>query len=140
MWGSADCLTACLASIFELDLDAVPGRSVDGWLDEARRWVFEQWGLHLETFAASQSGERLSRQTWRPQGYSILITTSGGPGLGLAPHAVVAVDGSIVHNPDRRLELEDPVAEWWCLFLPGRAAFERFLFRTQHEETTHDRA
>jgi hypothetical protein len=127
MWGGADCLTACLASIFELGIDDVPVRSIDGWLDEAQRWVHELWGLHLETFSASERGQRLSRQTWRPSGYSILITTTGGPGLGGPPHAVVAVDGELAFNPDPRIVLEDPVVEWWGVFLLSRGAFERFL-------------
>jgi hypothetical protein len=32
------------------------------------------------------------------------------------------------------MALDDPVVAWWGLFLPGRAAFERFLSRAQHEE------
>jgi hypothetical protein len=134
MWGSADCLTACLASIFELGIDEVPVRAVDGWLEEAQRWVLARWGLHLETFAASQPGDRLSRQTWRPGGYTMLITTTDSPALGGLPHAVVALDGMIVHNPDSRIELENPVVQWWGVFLLGHAAFERFLSREQHEE------
>jgi hypothetical protein len=134
MWGSADCLTACLASIFELAIDAVPVRAMDGWLEEARRWVLERWGFHFETLAASQPGDHLSRQTWLPDGYSILITMADGLGVDGTPHAVVALDGVIVHNPDPRLELDDPVIAWWGIFLPSRAVFERFLSREQHEE------
>lgn len=132
MWGSADCLTACLASIFELELDDVPVRSMDGWLEEARAWVLTRWDLHLETFAASHPGERLSRQLWKPSGYSILITMVGGLGLGDLTHAVVALDGAVVHNPDPRLPSEDPIAAWWGLFLPSQASFAQFLAR--HEE------
>jgi hypothetical protein len=134
MWGSADCLTACLASIFELSTDAVPVRDAEGWLIEAQGWIRARWDLLFETFAASQPGEPLSRQRWRPGGYSILIIATDGPGFGSASHAVVALDGIIVHNPDPRMELDDPVVAWWGLFLPGRAAFERFLSRAQHEE------
>ena len=83
-----DCFTACVASILELPIAAVPAfvRWGDAWLDCFDRWL---GGLGLS--ATHHAG------TNPPPGYSI----AGGPSLRFAgrTHSCVALDGVVVHDP-----------------------------------------
>ena len=86
---SHTCLSACVASIFELPLDAVP-RFVDGgerWFEDLRTWL-DPLGL-----SAVVIGHRVEGPTI--EGFSLLVgkTRSG------LDHAVVCADGEVVWDP-----------------------------------------
>ena len=118
--GAANCLQACLASILELPLDAVPdfvnGYDGDGheWLDRCYAWLRERgWECQafkptLQDAAAVPDDMHFpwDRVTWWPEGYSIAQGVSR-PGMPCAisaaertvEHVCVALDGKVVHDP-----------------------------------------
>lgn len=83
---NGDCMAACIASLLELDLDAMPNPHTASWWDDWQAWL-KQRGLYL---VEATGGD------WTPPGYAILVGTSP---RGDWQHAVVALDGEIVHDP-----------------------------------------
>jgi hypothetical protein len=84
----ANCFAACVASILEVSIEAVPNFDGDDWYQRWNAWLRPR-GLALLTWPASEGG-------WRPEGYSILGAESP---RGDWAHAVVCLDGEIVHDP-----------------------------------------
>ena len=84
-----DCMAACVASILDLPLDAVPNPQGEdsAWFLE---WVafLAPYNLSILTF--------LDGGDWIPRGYSILC---GKSPRGDWNHAVVCFDGEMVHDP-----------------------------------------
>ena len=115
-----NCHSACIASILEVPLEAMPQPTVnemtdcEGWAlyqERLRRDFLHPRGLHEFTFGvcAADTGEVV-----RPPGYSILGALSPRTG-GL--HSVVALDGEIVWDPHPQREMG--VGEWhdWTVFV-----------------------
>jgi len=88
-----DCFRACVASVFELPLDAVPnfcGDHREQWFDACRRW------LHARGFDAVLLVPEILEQSPPPQGVCIV---SGKSPRGDWLHSVVYVDGKPAHDP-----------------------------------------
>jgi len=113
-----NCLAACVASILELPLIAVPnfmaftGPKRDAWWDAfdiflRSRALVRQYRGHLDEAAP-------------PAGYAIL---SGQSPRGPFLHSVVALDGEMVHDPhpsrDGLLTRQDWI--WWVPMEPAPA-------------------
>jgi hypothetical protein len=99
-----NCFAAAAASILEVGIDDVPQTRGDGWLEEWRDWLKDR-GLSIEWYAAT--GHRA------PRGYSILTVK----GVCEGGHAVVCLDGRIVHDP-KDGNLERSPLSWlhWYVF------------------------
>lgn len=113
-----NCHAACIASILEVPLEAVPQPTVmemadfEGWacyLERVRREFLHPRNLHDMTFGVRDGLGQLVR----PLGYSILCAASPRTG---GAHAVVALDGAIVFDPHPRREMG--LGEWhdWTIF------------------------
>ena len=111
-----DCFRACIASIFELPIEALPNPqdpelaetpmgSAAGWWIEWQSWLAKR-NLTMYTWEHTPGG-------WIPQGYALLAADSPrGPWL----HSVVCHDGKIVWDPSPYRE--QGVGEWreWTVF------------------------
>lgn len=84
-----NCLAACLASIFEIRLDAVPFFGTDDkWFDRFSDWMityFQLYPIDIEV-----------PSVFVPKGYHLINGLSRN---GDYWHAVVGKDGEIVHDP-----------------------------------------
>jgi hypothetical protein len=82
-----NCLRACLASILEIDIEAMPHFEEKGeyWFTDLRRWMRKFNGKTVHVFPG----------TFKPEGYCLAA--------GMSPrniyHCVVCLDGEIVHDP-----------------------------------------
>lgn len=97
-WPDGNCLMACVASVMELPLEACPDLgSADGEEGHA------DWGI-MRAFAQDRGYALCWWDGRPPAGYSIvsLMQPNG------IPHACVALDGTIVHNPVQGAPLEFP--------------------------------
>jgi hypothetical protein len=109
-----NCYAACLASIFEVPLEAVPqptpatyANNCGGWLEyqaEIDAWLRGR-NLFEVGFPAGDNG-------WFPKGYAIAQFESPRiPGLG---HAVVTLDGEIVWDPHpERAQEHGRITHWY---------------------------
>jgi hypothetical protein len=125
-----NCFAACLASLFEVPLDEVPGFVEDAsWWYQATDWVRDRLGFELVALSPSTSRARLSQQAWTPIGYAIL-SCGRGPSPLTNPHAVLTLDGVIIHNPEASIyPVADPVVLKWFILTPTRATFDAALAR-----------
>ena len=105
-----NCLQACIASLFELDLEEVPHFVLESdWVGALDSWL-KQYDLQtidvdLE-YMKQQGGD-----TWKALGYHLICGKSSR-----ADHAVVGYNGKMVHDPHPDgggLETEDV----WTLFV-----------------------
>lgn len=112
-WPSGNCLMASLASILEVPLDTLPDLYDEGCRrgDPEAWW----WGIFLETAREHGYGiEEGEPGGWRfptpPQGYCIAS-------LATEPrHAVVALDGELVHDPHPlQIGRGQKVEHWYAL-------------------------
>jgi hypothetical protein len=107
-----NCYAACIASIFEVSIDEVPSPIGDEGLT---RWSDYEARLQDQFFASRGIYTVLSTvaKDWTPPGYTILSAISP---RGDYEHAVVCLDGIIVHDPHPRRDMG--VGEWktWILF------------------------
>jgi hypothetical protein len=89
-----NCHAACLASIFEIELDSIPSFGRDSyWFDRFVEWCqyeFDLTPIDIEI-------EHLKSATWwKPLGFCII----NGPSVnGDFWHSVVGWNGEIVHDP-----------------------------------------
>ena len=103
-----NCENACLASIFELNIDDIPKFSLKS--DEA-------WNRDLDKWLRSRDLYRIiikNNYLWVPSGYSIGVVSS----CAQYSHAVVCKDGKIVWDPSFDQDSYDkPILEWeiFCL-------------------------
>lgn len=81
-----NCMAACVASLLELPLDAVPNPHTTTWWDDWQAWLKER-GLYLVEATGAD---------WTPPGFAILVGTSP---RGPWQHACVTYNGEIVHDP-----------------------------------------
>lgn len=94
-----DCLRACVASILELDPNGLPNFA-DEWPHSWLEWAGDRYEL-IEHKAA-------------PSGWSIAVGVS--PRDPQITHGVVALDGTIVHDPHpSRAGLTSAVQYWWTI-------------------------
>lgn len=85
-----NCFPACIASIFELHLEAVPDIK-PGSPEWTQDWAKFLGGMGLYMLEVASNDPN-----WKPVGYTIgIVGTQTG-----TPHAVVCLDGAVVHNPD----------------------------------------
>jgi hypothetical protein len=86
-----NCTAACLASLLELALEDVPDFRDDSDNARLNAWLAPR-GLYAITLRGPQmvDGER-----WEPAGLHML----GGASVG-GPHHVIALGGTIVHDPN----------------------------------------
>lgn len=113
-----NCHAACIASILEVPLDAVPQPTVaeladfegwEGYLVRLRRDLLHPRNLHDIVIGVRDGLGNMVR----PPGYSILCAVSPRTG---GFHAVVALNGEIVFDPHPQREMG--VGEWsdWTIF------------------------
>ncbi len=92
--GAGNCLQACLASVLELPLDAVPDFVASGanpdWFEDLRRWLHARAGL--DALLLRLDG---ARSFTKPAG--LFIAT--GPTAQFGLHSVVCEDDRVVHDP-----------------------------------------
>jgi hypothetical protein len=125
-----NCFAACIASLLEVDIAEVPAFEGPRWCEDASAWLQDRSGFSLVSVAPMAGGlwgpssdYPLSRQMWRPPGYAILACRRRGPTE--AAHAVVVLDGAIVHDPEPGLHPDrDPYVLNWYVLTPTRATFE----------------
>lgn len=101
-----NCLAACVASILELPLEAVPNFHEEGWYFKWCDWLAP---MNLKWVSFPYQGSE-----WIPSGYSILGAQS--PRFDYL-HAVVCFDGQIVWDPHPERHMG--VGEWkdWTVFV-----------------------
>lgn len=86
-----NCLAACLASLLEVPLDAVPEFGHD-----PANACLNEWLRPLGFYAVTLHGpQEAGGEPWFPAGYHI----AGGQSAG-GPHAVVAFGDGVVHDPN----------------------------------------
>ncbi len=97
--GDGNCYPACLASILELELSEVPLFTDSDWWLRYREWLRP---LNLSFLTMPLSHEREGLDDWylAMPGYTIIAVQS--PGIPDCLHAVVALDGKVVHDPNPR--------------------------------------
>ena len=80
-------MRACLASIFDLDIDAIPPfeDAKHDWYVEMQRWCRATVGRKLRLYPAKTP----------PPGYALM----NGPAARGVRHSVVALDGEMVWDP-----------------------------------------
>jgi hypothetical protein len=107
-----DCFAACVASILELPINAVPNfPSEDGdetWWHSWQEWLKPRNLAFLGWPDDNLGSDAVRADTLR--GYSILTVHYGGK----ANHSCVALDGELVWNPHPARNLRDPagVVDW----------------------------
>jgi len=87
-----NCFQACLASIFEIEIESIPDfrESNDHMLTFAQ-WCRDTFGLQPLDYPIPKNSD-----SWRPIGYHIIL----GPDItGRCTHAVVGLNGNIVFDP-----------------------------------------
>ena len=90
--GTGNCFQAVLASIFEIDINAIPYfQDADDWYSMFREWAVETLGLDPVDLGPDSSGEFL-----KPRGYYII---NGRSPRGNFDHSVVGWNGEMVHDP-----------------------------------------
>lgn len=98
-WPHGNCLMAALASILEVPLDSLPDLYDEG----SRRGDPEVWwwGVFLETCRAHgvECFYTPARGPGVPAGYPPGYAIASIPSPGVPGHAVVALNGKIVHDP-----------------------------------------
>lgn len=99
--GNGDCLRACIASLLELPLAAVPhfmetAERARVWPDALAEWLSGR-GLELEIIAPSPDlHETMHYMRRHHPGEHYILLGRTGPDFG---HVVVCLDDSIVHDP-----------------------------------------
>lgn len=87
----ANCLQACLASLFELPLDVVPEFQYlyprSDWFSFVERWCIQNYRLQPVTINIQPD--------WKPLGFHLI----GGKTANGIEHVVVGYAGEIVHDP-----------------------------------------
>lgn len=86
-----NCLCACIASIFEIDINEVPNPKHDNWQDEVNEWMVNNFGVYFIT--ANIAGEHLPAAMMKS--YTIGCSKS----INGLIHAVICKGGKIVHDP-----------------------------------------
>lgn len=82
-----NCLQACIASVLDLPLDAVPNEIArSDWWESVNAWLIATRGLYLVAFRPGK---------WKPTG--IHLTSGAGP-RGME-HVVVSEGGRMIHDP-----------------------------------------
>lgn len=82
-----NCLQACLASVLELPLSAVPNLIArDDWWKAMNAWLTVERGLELMAFPVGE---------WKPTGLHL----TSGAGSRNMEHVVVSHRGRMVHDP-----------------------------------------
>lgn len=123
---SGNCHAACLASILELPIDAVPQITGEDQSDEARnrRWsrlhaTLEAMGLRMHSLERDENDkwpEVIGE--WRPEGYWL---ATHEPEVGVVNHVTVWRGDRFVWNPYPGMGEEEPkgklvIIEWFeCL-------------------------
>jgi hypothetical protein len=95
-----NCLAACLASIFKIELDEVPDFGIDdGWYSRFRDFMIGRFGVEPVEVSTTGLGE------WIPAGLHLI---NGKSPRGDFQHALVGRAGKPVHDPhpDGNCELE----------------------------------
>jgi hypothetical protein len=84
-----NCLAACVASIFDLEIDDVP---------QFEEMTTKTWRKALEDFAA-ELGYGVAQEVaqYQPQGHYLII----GRNAAGVRHACVGCDGAVVHDPHK---------------------------------------
>lgn len=85
-----NCFEACIASIFELDLDDVPKFDGDNWFGKFEKWL-KRHDLYPICIKVSDCDENFI-----PQGYYLI---GGKSPRGDFNHAIVGYNGKAVHDP-----------------------------------------
>ncbi len=101
-----DCFAACMASLLELPLEAVPNFTSPDWYQHWQEWL-EPFNLTLLTFTIPDGG-----CAWLPSGYALLCAESP---RGPWDHSVVCLDGKVVWDPNP--QREQGLGKWkeWTL-------------------------
>jgi len=91
---AGNCFQACVASILDLRLEDIPDvPMVDGWLEQLNHDLadrgFRFWLLMIKEPEGLEN-------VWKPPGYAIL---TGKSPRGDWNHAVICLDGEMVHDP-----------------------------------------
>lgn len=104
-----NCLAACLASIFELPIEAIPDFGEDAlWFARFEAWMVENFGLQPVDLAISPLSD------WRPKGYHLIC---GKSPRGDFEHAIVGRNGEAVHDPHPEGGCELETVETYTVFL-----------------------
>lgn len=126
-----NCFASCIASIFELPLDVFPPHPTADVNPETNVW-YEFWSKWLRQHNVSYLSVPTGGENWewKPQGFVI--------GAGISPrtdetgyqfhHAVVCLDGRVVHDPHPSRAGLRGYPEYWDIFYPidpSKPTFEK---------------
>lgn len=89
-----NCFAACMASVFEIPLEATPDLAEQDWSNDSK-W----WQLWIDWLAERNCALLLTKpgEGWpHPKGYAL---AGGKSPRGDFDHSVVVLDGKLVHDP-----------------------------------------
>jgi len=114
-----NCFQACVASLFDTELDHVPAfHAFDDWGLLLRAWAKDNYGV--ETVFTSAYRYPLFLEPDKPAGYSINSHLLFNGDV----HAAVFLDGWLAHDPSPRPFCKiDSLALLWTTFLKGEKVY-----------------
>lgn len=108
-----NCLDACIASILEIPLEDCPNYHGDRWTRVYSEFLYNKGFRYVIDRKPNNEDEE------PPQGYQIAVIQSPrGDWL----HAVVALDGVIIHDPYPGADSSDAEILAWDLLVPINAS------------------
>lgn len=109
--GAGDCLMACAASILELSLDELPTLPDENDRDAPHWFTIFAQAMQDRGFRVVEAA---NEPALAPHGYAIAIGPA--PRYNSAEnHAVVALDGHVVHDPHPTREGVEAIVYWFLL-------------------------
>ena len=102
-----NCMSACIASLLDLSIEDVPyfGSEIEEYNNNLDIFLLDR-GLIAITF--------LNNSDWVPKCFHIM---GGRTGMG-ASHAVVGVNGEMIHNPNRLDRSSLKIVEDYTILVP----------------------
>ena len=97
---NGNCFQACIASIFEIPLNAVPhfcGNDNGNWASDSQKWLFEHYGLGILAAMPFECGDGSWAKLLFDRGVLHLIV--GKSPRGDFWHCCVGKSGARVHDP-----------------------------------------
>lgn len=113
-----NCFSACVASLLEVRIDALPNfcwhftnDSEDSWVEHTRRWLVNHYCVDLLMLTSLPDG-------FPPQAFYLV----GGMSKRVLLHSVIYLDGKLAHDPHPDRSGIEAVVDWSFLLPCPRGA------------------